>query len=146
MLNTFIPAFQTYQGRSLEVFVFYLRRNGTQQALNYSVFQFLPVGKELVACLSAFKDLGSTSEGRSGLLSIFLHVQSYNEESEHETRQLNGKFDLTELKKSSPLLSCLKTLLNSIELEDVPLVSTIEAVGALTSGALSFCTDKNRSV
>nr|GEU97649.1 putative retrotransposon Gag domain, aspartic peptidase domain protein [Tanacetum cinerariifolium] len=123
---------------------------GTEKERNVNTYlqvrrkEKLIVGKELDACLSAFRDLGSTSEGQSGLLSVFLHDQSsYNKESEHETRQLNRKFDLIELKKISPLLSCLKTLLNSIEIEDVPLVSTIEVVRALTLGALSFCMDKN---
>ncbi|KAL8217068.1 hypothetical protein R6Q57_023905 [Mikania cordata] len=100
--------------------------------------KLLPVGKELVACLSAFKDLGSSSEGRSGLLSIFLHIQSSNnEESDPDN------FDLFELKKSPPLLFCWRTLLNSIETNDVPSASTVEAVEALSLGALKFCMDKS---
>ncbi|KAI3523135.1 hypothetical protein L1887_01192 [Cichorium endivia] len=105
--------------------------------------KFLPVGKELVACLSAFKDLGSSSEGRNGLFSIFSNVQSLYEESEHESSQVNDtKFDLIELNKSPPLLFCLRTLLNSIETEDIPSVSVIDAIESLSSGALSFCIDK----
>lgn len=109
----------------------------------FRLIKFLPVGRELVACLLAFKDLGSSAEGRSGLLSVFLHVQSsYGEESEPESRQvIDGKFDLIEL-NNPPLLFCWRTLLNSIETEDVPSVSAIEAVEALSSGALSFCMDK----
>ncbi|KVH90545.1 Protein virilizer [Cynara cardunculus var. scolymus] len=108
------------------------------------LIKVLPVGRELVACLLAFKDLGSSSEGRSGLLSVFLHVQSsYGEESEPESRQvIDGKFDLLEL-NNNPLLFCWRTLLNYIEMEDVPSVSAIEAVEALSSGALSFCMDKS---
>ncbi|KAL4591857.1 hypothetical protein LXL04_004831 [Taraxacum kok-saghyz] len=109
----------------------------------FRLLKFLPVGKELVACLSAFKDLGSTSEGQNGLLSIFSLVQSLHEESENETSQIiDEKFDLIELNKSPPLLFTLRTLLNSIETEDTPSVSVIEAIEALSSGALSFCIDK----
>ncbi|KAK1417128.1 hypothetical protein QVD17_26250 [Tagetes erecta] len=104
--------------------------------------KLLPVGKELVACLSAFKDLGSSSEGRNGLLSVYLHMQSsYNEESDPDSRQLiNDNLDLIELQKSPPLLSCWRTLLNSIEIDDVP---TIEAVQALSLGVLNFCMDNS---
>lgn len=110
----------------------------------FRLVKSLPVGKELVACLSAFKDLGSSSEGRSGLLSIFIHVQSLdNEESESDSRQINdANFDLIELQKSPPLLFCLSTLLKSIDMDDVPSVSAIEAVEALSAGALTFCLDK----
>lgn len=102
----------------------------------------------MVACLSAFKDLGSSSEGRSGLLSIFMHAQSsYHEESESDSRQLiDGNPNLIELKKDPPLLLCWRNLLNSIEVDNAPSVYTIEAVEALSSGALTFCMDKKRFV
>ncbi|KAI3829915.1 hypothetical protein L1987_04047 [Smallanthus sonchifolius] len=113
----------------------------------FSLVKLLPVGKELVACLSAFKDLGSSSKGQSGLLSIFLHIQSsLNEESDPDSRQLINdidNFDIIELKKSPPLLFCWRTLLNSFETDDVPSVPTIEAVEALSLGALTFCMDKS---
>lgn len=111
----------------------------------FRLVKFLPVGKELVACLLALKDLGSSSEGRGGLLSIFSQVQSsYNEDSESDNRQIiNGSFDLIELKKSPPFLICWRTLLNFTETEDVPSVSAIEAVKALSLGALNFCMDKS---
>ncbi|XP_023749137.1 protein virilizer homolog isoform X2 [Lactuca sativa] len=109
----------------------------------FRLAKFLPVGKELVACLLAFKDLGSSSEGQNGLFSIFSQVQSLYEESEHENSPLiDGKFDLIELNKTPPLLFCLRTLLNSIETEDIPSASLIEAIEALSSGALNFCMDK----
>ncbi|KAI7728685.1 hypothetical protein M8C21_019056 [Ambrosia artemisiifolia] len=111
----------------------------------FTLVKLLPAGKELVACLSAFKDLGSSSEGRSGLLSILLHIQSSNnEETDPDSRQLiYDSFDLIELKKSPPLLFCWRTLLNSIEIDDDPSTLTIEAVEALSLGALNFCMDKS---
>ncbi|KAI3682539.1 hypothetical protein L1987_82588 [Smallanthus sonchifolius] len=111
----------------------------------FRLVKLLPVGKELVACLSAFKDLGFSSEGQSGLLSIFLHIQSSpNEESDPDSRQLvNDDSDIIELKRSPPLLFCWRTLLNSFESDDVPSVPTIEAVEALSLGALTFCMDKS---
>nr|XP_043628219.1 protein virilizer homolog isoform X2 [Erigeron canadensis] len=111
----------------------------------FRLVKFLPVGKELFSCLSAFKSLGSLPEGRSGLQLIFAHAQSsYQEESEPDNRQLfNTSSDHNELQKSPPLLFCLITLLSSIEMEDVPSVLTIDAVEALTSGALTFCMDKS---
>lgn len=80
------------------------------------------------------------------MLSIFIHVQSLdNEESESDSRQTNdANFDLIELQKSPPLLFCLSTLLKSIDMDDVPSVSAIEAVEALSAGALTFCLDKRR--
>ncbi|KAI3455235.1 hypothetical protein Pfo_011898 [Paulownia fortunei] len=36
----------------------------------------LPVGRELLACLSAFKEMGSYTPGQNALLSIFMHIQS----------------------------------------------------------------------
>ncbi|XP_076952954.1 protein virilizer homolog [Bidens hawaiensis] len=111
----------------------------------FTLVKLLPVGKELVACLSAFKEIGSSSEGRSGLLSILSHIQSsYNEESDLGNRQLiNDNFDLIELKESPPLLFCWRTLLNSIEIDDVASTPTVEAVEALSLGALTFCMDKS---
>ncbi|XP_071701386.1 protein virilizer homolog isoform X2 [Rutidosis leptorrhynchoides] len=111
----------------------------------FRLVKILPVGKELVACLSAFKDLGSSSEGRSGLLSIFTHVRSLDkEESESDSTQIvDAHFELIELKKSPPLLFCLSTILDSIDMDDVPSVSAHEAVEALSLGVLTFCFDKS---
>ncbi|KAF5772922.1 putative protein virilizer [Helianthus annuus] len=113
----------------------------------FTLVKLLPVGKELVACLSAFKDLGSSSEGRSGLLSVLLRIQSANnDESDLDSRHLiYDNFDLIELKKSPPLLFCWRTLLNSVE-DDVPSTLTVEAVEALSLGALNFCMDKSVNV
>lgn len=111
-----------------------------------SLCKFLPVGIELVACLSAFKELGSSVEGRSAMLSIFLRIQSSCVgESESGSRTITDlKLDFInvfELKKHPPLLSCWINLLSSIESEDFPPEFAIEAVGALSSGALCFCMD-----
>ncbi|KAM7500791.1 hypothetical protein LguiA_025205 [Lonicera macranthoides] len=109
--------------------------------------KFLPVGRELLSCLSAFEELASSLEGQSALLSICLSIQTSGiEESESETRHendvnynlINNAFDW---KKQPPLLYAWVTLSRSIDSEDVPPLYAIEAVGALCSGALHFCMD-----
>ncbi|XP_059626354.1 protein virilizer homolog [Cornus florida] len=100
----------------------------------------LPVGEELLACLSVFKELVCCNEGQSALLSIFLHIQSSGvEECESESR--HGFFNGFEWRKHPPLLCCWKNLLSYIDSKDVPPVFVIEAVGTLSSGAQLFCVD-----
>ncbi|GFZ09233.1 embryo defective 2016 [Actinidia rufa] len=99
----------------------------------------LPVGRELCACLSTFKDLGSCSEGQRALLSMLLQIQSSrNEGYDSDGRQL---FNAFEWRKSPPLLCCWITLLRSLDSKDVVPDYAIEAVAALSSGALRFCMD-----
>ncbi|PSS01624.1 Protein virilizer like [Actinidia chinensis var. chinensis] len=99
----------------------------------------LPVGRELFACLSTFKDLGSCSEGQRALLSMLLQIQSSrNEGYDSDGRQL---FNAFEWRKSPPLLCCWITLLRSLDSKDVVPDYAIEAVAALSSGALRFCMD-----
>ncbi|KAA8516811.1 hypothetical protein F0562_017079 [Nyssa sinensis] len=106
----------------------------------------LPVGRELLACLSVLKELVSCSEGRSALLSICLHIQSSGvEECQSESRhERDGNYSLLnalEWRRHPPLLCCWTNLLSSIDSMDIPLVYAIEAVGVLSSGALLFCMD-----
>ncbi|XP_059646578.1 protein virilizer homolog [Cornus florida] len=106
----------------------------------------LPVGEELLDCLSVFKELVCCNEGQSALMSIFLHIQSSGvEEFESESRhEKDGKYSLLnefEWRKHPPLLCCWTNLLSYIDSKDVPPLFAIEAVGVLSSGALLFCMD-----
>ena len=116
---------------------------------NIAFLQILPVGRGLLACLSTFKELGSCSEGQSALLSIFLHIQSssteeYDLDSRHEREGSYNLLNALEWRKSPPLLCCWITLLRSLDSKDDVPDFAIEAVGALSSGALLFCMDGKR--
>ncbi|KAL5742054.1 hypothetical protein ACOSP7_028786 [Xanthoceras sorbifolium] len=106
--------------------------------------QVLPVGKELVFCLTAFKELVSCNEGRSALVSTLCHTRSPLEEfdsvGEHER---NGNLSLYELewKNNPPLLCCWTKLLKSIDSKDGLSTCAIEAISALSLGSLHFCID-----
>ncbi|PIN17839.1 hypothetical protein CDL12_09499 [Handroanthus impetiginosus] len=106
----------------------------------------LPVGRELVACLSAVKEMGSYTQGQNALLSIIMHIQPSTVEScepqiQHESDARCNVTNASEWKDAPPLLHCWTNLLKSIELEDVPAVQVATAVNTLSSGALSFCMD-----
>ncbi|XP_058205312.1 protein virilizer homolog isoform X2 [Rhododendron vialii] len=106
----------------------------------------LPVGRELLACLSTFKELCFSSEWKSALHSLLLHIQSSrNEECDVDGRyERDGSDNLLntfEWRKSPPLLCCWITLLRSLDSKDVVPDYAVEAVDALSSGALCFCMD-----
>ncbi|CAA3021769.1 Hypothetical predicted protein [Olea europaea subsp. europaea] len=104
----------------------------------------LPVGKELVACLSAFKEMGSTTEGQNALLSIYMHLCSSGIEiSESQSmRENDGSYnliDISDWREQPPLLCCWTTLLRSIASNDISPVYTAAAIVTLSTGALRFC-------
>ncbi|KAK3028735.1 hypothetical protein RJ639_037758, partial [Escallonia herrerae] len=107
--------------------------------------QILPVGRELLECVLAFKQLGSSSEGRSALLSILSHQTSnivdFESDNRHDSDGNYNFDDAMEWKRRPPLLCCWITLLRSIDMEDTLPVYAVEAVGALSLGALQFCMD-----
>ncbi|KAK6147305.1 hypothetical protein DH2020_018217 [Rehmannia glutinosa] len=109
----------------------------------------LPLGTELLACLSAFKGMGSSTEGQSALLSIVKRIQSstvQDSESQirHETNASCGIIHASEWKEHPPLLCCWTTLLRSIDTKDVPAEHVAAAIDTLASGALGFCMDGKR--
>ncbi|XP_050380186.1 protein virilizer homolog [Argentina anserina] len=112
--------------------------------------QVLSAGKELLACLAAFKDLGSCSEGRSALASSFNGLNYIPEDRESYKGHLmdgNGSsclFNESEWRKCPPLLLCCKTLLRSADSKDGLSSYAIEAVRALCMGCLWFCLDGER--
>ena len=115
---------------------------------NSFVIQVLPVGKELLACLTAFRELGSCNEGRSALAAISFRIQSTNQELEsdrgHERDENYDLFSEFEWRRCPPLLSCWKKLLRLVDIKDDLSTNVIEAVDALCWGALHFCRDGKR--
>ncbi|XVE75858.1 hypothetical protein DITRI_Ditri12bG0125200 [Diplodiscus trichospermus] len=110
--------------------------------------QVLPVGKELVCCLTAFKDLGSCTEGRRALISALLYSGSSTcgELESERGHEKNANFDFlneSEWRKSPPLLCCWMKLLRSVDSKDCLSTYAIEAVNALSLGSLLFCMDGN---
>lgn len=101
------------------------------------LIQVLPVGKELVACLSAFNELGSAHEARKALLSIFSEVSLPSD------RVVDGVLENFNAhgwrEESPPLRSCWNRLLHSLGSRDALLVYTADAIRLLSSGALLFC-------
>ncbi|KAM0980773.1 hypothetical protein COP2_014310 [Malus domestica] len=91
--------------------------------------QVLPVGKELLACLIAFKELGACSEGKKALAATLYPALSVED---HEWR------------KSPPLLCCCKSLLRSVDLKEGLSSYGIETVNALSLGSFRFCLDGER--
>ncbi|KAK4414757.1 protein virilizer [Sesamum alatum] len=106
----------------------------------------LPVGRELLACLAAFKEMGSSTRGQSALLSFVKHIQSstiQDSESQikHESDASYGKVHASEWKEHPPLLCCWTSLLRSIDSKNVPPTQVALAIHTLTSGALGICMD-----
>ncbi|WCJ34180.1 embryo defective 2016 [Euphorbia peplus] len=101
--------------------------------------QVLPVGRELLSCLTCFKELGSSNEGRNALVSLLHQVNTSIEELGPE-RDENYNVDDFEWKKH-PLLHCWKTLMKSIDTEDDLSAVAVEAVNELSIGSLYFCMD-----
>lgn len=108
--------------------------------------QVLQVGKELLACLTAFKELGSSTVGQSSLAAIFHRIVSGNEElGSHKRYERDsignyGFLNEFEWRKQPPLLYCWKKLLQSID-KDGCTDYAIESISALCLGSLFFCMD-----
>lgn len=114
------------------------------------VYQVISAGKELLACLTAFKELGSCNEGRSALAAAFYGLHYIAEDHEaykgHE-KDGNGNSCLPnefEWRKCPPLLCCCKNLLRSADSKDGLSSYAIEAVNTLCIGSLWFCLDGER--
>ncbi|KAF7804221.1 protein virilizer-like protein [Senna tora] len=99
--------------------------------------QVLPVGKELVASLTAFRELASCSEGQNAFGAIL--------EPRKDERDVNyNGYSEVEWRKCPPLLSCWMKLLRSIDTQEGFSTSVIEAIYALSVGSLLFCMDGER--
>ncbi|KAL7137266.1 hypothetical protein ABFS83_10G080600 [Erythranthe nasuta] len=109
----------------------------------------LPAGKELLACLSAFKEMGSSTEGQTALLSIVHRVKSSNiqasdSQTDYENSASYDRVLASEWKEHPPLLCCWTSLLRSIDSKDVSTVQVASAIETLASGAVGFCMDDGR--
>lgn len=105
------------------------------------VYQVLAAGKELLACLTAFKELGSCNEGQSALAVAFygLHyiVEDHEAYKRHEKDgNCNGCLpNESEWRNCPPLLCCCKNLLRSADSNNGLSSYAIEAVNALCMGS-----------
>ncbi|CAL0299449.1 unnamed protein product [Lupinus luteus] len=104
--------------------------------------QVLPVGKELLACLAAFKELASCSKGQMAIEATLSGIHSHA--GEHDSRNDDGNVNyngpsVSEWENHPPLLSCWVKLLRSIGAKEDLATYTIEAVYALSVGCLQFC-------
>ena len=111
--------------------------------------QVLQVGKELLECLTTFKEFGSSNIGQSSLAAIFNHILSGTEEvvQGRYERDSTGNYSFLndfEWKKNPPLLCCWKKLIQSIDSKDGFSESAIECLNALNLGSLCFCMDGKR--
>lgn len=104
----------------------------------------LPVGKELLSCLLALRLLWSSAKGKDALLSLHLHAKSSSIEEQELEKQfengLNRDFAL-DWKEHPPLLCCWESLLRTPASKDDLPTYTVQGIGILSSGALSFCMD-----
>ncbi|XP_042499918.1 protein virilizer homolog [Macadamia integrifolia] len=110
----------------------------------FVLFQALPVGRELVACLTTFKELASFSEGRSAFMSSFAQLRAPIFENLEPKRRREGDANDTLLDESGsikhpPLLYCCRNLLRSIDARDGLLPYAVDAARELFSGALFLC-------
>ncbi|KAF6147683.1 hypothetical protein GIB67_003014 [Kingdonia uniflora] len=107
----------------------------------------LPVGKELLACLIAFRKLAICSEGRSAFASISVQIQSASCEDLEKEREMNVDGGESAVdngfnwQKCMPLLHCWKSLVKAIDNNDSLSIYALEAVNQLSLGALSFCVE-----
>ncbi|KAL6521192.1 hypothetical protein OROGR_017761 [Orobanche gracilis] len=106
----------------------------------------LPLGKELLACLSAFKEMCSSTECQIALLTIVKHVcsstiQDSVSQIENESDPSWGIIRASEWQEHPPLLCCWTNLFRSFESDYVPAVQVADAIYSLASGALCFCMD-----
>ncbi|KAL5709091.1 hypothetical protein ACHQM5_019815 [Ranunculus cassubicifolius] len=101
--------------------------------------QVLPAGKELLASLIAFKEVASCDEGKRAFASISIHLQSPRIDEFELERGLDGVINTSDGKRSPPLLCCWKNICRSINDGESLSAYAIEAIGAMSMGALSFC-------
>lgn len=106
----------------------------------------LPTGKELLACLSVFKELASQAAGQRALLEAFMYIKCSNTDENQRGRLQDTSVynsNLIDTEWRSALLYPWMNLYRSIEKEGLSMHS-IEAVGVLSLGSLRFCMDGKR--
>lgn len=109
--------------------------------------QVLPVGKELLGCLIVFKGLAACSEGKNAFASIYVQIQSSSFEKpdpERRHEQDGNEGSHFNWRRHRPLLYCCRNLLRALDVEDSLSAYVIEALSALSLGALSFCMERKK--
>uniref|UniRef100_A0A7N0V598 Virilizer N-terminal domain-containing protein n=1 Tax=Kalanchoe fedtschenkoi TaxID=63787 RepID=A0A7N0V598_KALFE len=111
------------------------------------LFQVLPTGCELLACVVAFKEAVSTDDGQRALTIFCSRICSAGEDFEYEDEnKFEGRlnlFEKTQWLRNPPLLCCWKKLLASVESNDSTLPGGIDAILVFCTGALKFSFEGN---
>lgn len=101
--------------------------------------QVLPVGREMLACSMAFKEVASSSICRSAVPLIFSQIKTANQDDKeiNESDTYHGSSNTDDWRRFSPLLKCLKRLLKCIGAND-PMDYYVETVYSLMLGAIAL--------
>lgn len=107
--------------------------------LTFFSHQALPVGRELLGCLLSFKELVSSTKGRSALSSIFLQTPVV--ETGEQTEKENGSNlpDIFDWGSSPPFLVCWRKLLGALHIKDNASTYAIESIHLLSLSGLCIC-------
>ncbi|OAY73037.1 hypothetical protein ACMD2_02584 [Ananas comosus] len=99
--------------------------------------QVLPVGKELLACAMAFKELVSSKQGRISLSVIYSQALGPNQELEQDERDTDENYSNEySWLQSLPFLKCWKKLLRSLDSNDSCANFVVETVYVLSLSAV----------
>lgn len=103
------------------------------------IHQVLPVGREMLACSLAFKEVASSYICRSAVPLIFSQIQTSNqdEQEKNESDTYHDSSNVDNWCCFSPLLKCWKRLLKCIGVHH-PSDYLVETVYSLTLGALAL--------
>ncbi|CAM8891743.1 unnamed protein product [Rhodiola kirilowii] len=106
------------------------------------LFQILPPGRELLACVEAFKEIVSSDNGQRALAIFCSRICSAGEDYDYENENIfEGRlnpFDKAQWIMNPPLLCCWKKLVAAVESKDSTLSGATDAVCLLCMGALKF--------
>ncbi|KAK7278744.1 hypothetical protein RJT34_23780 [Clitoria ternatea] len=108
--------------------------------------QVLPIGKELLACLTAFQVIASCCDCQTafGATHFGIHTHAHELDPQRDDRNVNYNVpNVAEWRKCPPLLSCWMKLLRSVDAKEGLSTYAIEAVYALSVGSLQFCMNGN---
>ncbi|CAM8894715.1 unnamed protein product [Rhodiola kirilowii] len=106
------------------------------------LFQILPPGRELLACVEAFKEIVSSDNGQRALAIFCSRIcfagEDYDYENENIFEGRLNPFDKAQWIMNPPLLCCWKKLVAAVESKDSTLSGATDAVCLLCMGALKF--------
>lgn len=109
------------------------------------LYQVLPVGKELLACAMAFKELVSSKQGRISLSVIYSQALGPNQELEQDERDTDENYSNEySWLQSLPFLKCWKKLLRSLDSNDSCANFVVETVYVLSLSAVCLSLEGDR--